>query len=32
VVLCGANRHDSKMLMDVLEAVVVAIPVPEEQE
>jgi putative transposase len=32
VVLCGANRHDSKMLMDVLDAVVVAVPVPEEQE
>jgi putative transposase len=32
VVLCGANRHDSKMLMDVLDAVVVAVPVPQEQE
>ncbi len=32
VVLCGANRHDSKMLMDVLDAVVVAVPPPLEEE
>ncbi len=32
MVLCGANRHDSKMLMDVLDAVVVAVPAHMEQE
>jgi len=32
VVLCGANRHDSKMLIDVLDAVVVAVPAPQEHE
>jgi len=31
-VLCGANRHDSKMLMDALDAVVVAVPALQEQE
>ncbi|UQN08972.1 hypothetical protein [Deinococcus sp. QL22] len=32
VVRCGANRHNSKMLMDVLDAVVVSIPALVEQE
>lgn len=32
VVLSGANRHDSKMLMEVLDAVVIAVPAPQEQE
>lgn len=32
VVLCGANRHDSKMLMDALDAIVVAVPAAGEQE
>ena len=32
MVLCGANRHDSKMLMDVLDAVVIAVPAPQELE
>ncbi|GHG27447.1 hypothetical protein CBQ26_19945 [Deinococcus indicus] len=32
MVLSGANRHDSKMLMDVLDAVVIAVPPPEEEE
>ncbi|WP_425429927.1 IS5 family transposase [Deinococcus hopiensis] len=32
VVLCGAKRHDSKMLSEALDAVVVAVPAPGEQE
>lgn len=32
MVLCGANRHDSIKLADVLQAVVVAVPAPGEQE
>ena len=31
VVLCGANRHDSKMLMNALDAVIVAVPALQEQ-
>lgn len=32
VVLCGANRHDSQQLAEVLEARVIAVPAPREQE
>ncbi|MDL2345942.1 IS5 family transposase, partial [Deinococcus sp. MIMF12] len=32
VVLCGANRHDSQKLAEVLEAVVIAVPALAEQE
>lgn len=32
VVLCGANRHDSQKLADVLKAVVLAVPALPEQE
>ncbi|UWX63474.1 IS5 family transposase [Deinococcus rubellus] len=32
VVLCGANRHDSQKLKDVLEAVVTVVPQPQIEE
>ena len=32
MVLSGANRHDSTMLMDVLDAVVIAVPAPGDPE
>ena len=32
VVLCGANRHDSKKLLDVLDAVVIAVPDPAPEK
>jgi putative transposase len=32
VVLCGANRHDSTQLQDVLDGVVIAVPQPQAEE